>query len=84
MATSYPNDRRAVPRFRVHFRTVVSVPGTAVEGEGTVLDLSLAGCRVDAPLVVKPFTFMDLRIYVPDLNGPLILDAAVVLWEVGS
>jgi len=84
METSEPKDRRAVPRFRVRFRTVVSIPGTAIEGEGIALDLSLRGCRIDAPLPVQPSTFMALRIYVPDLDGPLMLDAAVVQWVSGT
>lgn len=41
-------NRRVVPRFRVQFRTVVSVPGAAIEGTGSVLDLSLTGCRIDS------------------------------------
>jgi hypothetical protein len=60
--TCEPSDRRLVPRFRVQFRTVVTVAGTAIEGEGTVLDLSLGGCRIDAPLAVQPSTLMELRI----------------------
>jgi PilZ domain-containing protein len=84
VVTSEPSDRRVVPRFRVRFRTVVSVPGTAREGEGTVLDLSLGGCRIDAPLAVQPSTLMELRIYAPDLDWPLMLDAAVVLWVNGT
>src|SRR5215831_9445234 len=64
-----PSDRRATPRFRVQFRTVVSGTGTGtvVEGMGTVLDLSLGGCRVEAPLAVEPHLLLELRIYIPHL-----------------
>ncbi len=85
MHSSEPNDRRAAPRFRVRFRTVVLIPGTAaIEGEGTVLDLSLLGCRIDSPLPVQPSTFMSLRIYAPELDWPLMLDSAVVRWVNGT
>src|SRR5262245_43088801 len=71
-------NRRVVPRFRVQFRTVVSVSGTATEGAGYVLDLSLMGCRIDSPVVIPPATFMELRIYAPELDWPLMVDGAVV------
>ena len=77
-----PTDRRATPRFRVQFRTVVSGTGTGtvVEGMGTVLDLSLGGCRVEAPIAMEPHLLVELRIYIPDLEWPLMVDRAVVQW----
>ena len=77
------SDRRSVPRFRVQFRTVVSVSGAAIEGRGAVLDLSLEGCRVEAPLVVQPSMLLELRIYIPELDWPLMVDGAVVRWVKG-
>ena len=76
------NDRRATPRFRVQFRTVVSGTGTGtvVEGMGTILDLSLGGCRVESPIAVDPHHLVELRIYIPDLDWPLMVDGAVVQW----
>ena len=79
-----PTDRRIETRFRVQFRTVVSIPGTAVEGSGTVLDLSFRGCRINAPLTVQPSTVMELRLYAPNLEWPLMIDGAVVQWVDGS
>src|SRR5215831_8790643 len=67
-------DRRATPRYRVQFRTVVSSTGTVTEGMGTVLDLSLGGCRVDAPFAVERFLLLELRIYVPELDWPLMVE----------
>jgi len=64
-------DRRVETRFRVQFRTVVSIAGTAVEGAGTVVDLSFRGCRIDAPLTVQPSAVMELRLYAPNLDWPL-------------
>lgn len=77
------SDRRIVPRFRVQFRTVLSVSGTTIEGRGTILDLSLAGCRVEAPLDIQPSILLELRIYIPDLDWPLMVDGAVVQWVKG-
>ena len=78
------NDRRTLPRFPVQFRTVLSISGTAIEGRGTLLDLSLGGCRVEAPLSVQPSILLELRIYVPDLDWPLMVDGAVVQWVKGN
>jgi len=71
-------DRRAVPRFRVQFRTVLSVSGTTIEGRGTILDLSLGGCRVEAPWDVQLSSLLELRIYIPDLDWPLMVDGAAM------
>ena len=78
-----PSDRRAMPRFRVQFRTTFSGP-TVIEGNGTVLDLSLAGCRVESTTTVLPSLIMELRIHVPDLDWPLMIDGAVVRWVMGQ
>jgi PilZ domain len=67
-------NRRATPRYRLQFRTVVSSIGTVREGTGTVLDLSLRGCRVEASFAVQRSLLVELRIYVPDLEWPLMVD----------
>jgi hypothetical protein len=77
-----PSDCRATPRFRVQFRSVVFGTGTetVVEGTGRILDLALGGCRIEAPIAVEPNLLLELRIYIPDLDWPLIVDGAVVQW----
>jgi len=72
-------DRRATPRFRVQFRTTVSDP-TQPEGAGLILDLSRSGCRLESPLLILPGLSLELRIYVPGLEWPLMIDGADVQW----
>jgi hypothetical protein len=72
-------DRRATPRFRVQFRTTVSDP-TQPEGTGLLLDLSRGGCRLESPLFISPGLSLELRIYVPGLEWPLMIDGADVQW----
>jgi hypothetical protein len=72
-------DRRATPRFRVQFRTTVSDP-TQPEGTGLMLDLSRGGCRLESPLLILPGLSLELRIYVPGLEWPLMIDGADVQW----
>ena len=72
-------DRRATPRFRVQFRTTVSDP-TQPEGTGLMLDLSRGGCRLESPFLFLPGLSLELRIYVPGLEWPLMIDGADVQW----
>ncbi|TLY13471.1 MAG: PilZ domain-containing protein [Nitrospirae bacterium] len=70
-------------RFPVDFRSTFS-GSTILEGGGTVLDLSLGGCRVESPASVQVGLVVDLRIYVPGLDWPLLIDEAAVRWVRGS
>ena len=82
--TIHPSDRRVTPRFRVQFRTFVFEQSNLVEHMGTILDLSMTGCRVEGPVSVQPSAVMELRIYVPDLEWPLMVDEAIVQWSKGT
>ena len=76
-------DRRATPRLRVQFRTTFS-GSTKLEGTGVVLDLSTGGCRIESPVTLEPGLLLELRIYVPDLEWPLMIEAANVQWVSGQ
>ena len=76
-------DRRATPRLRVQFRTTFS-GSTKLEGTGVMLDLSTGGCRIESPVTLEPGLLLELRIYVPDLEWPLMIEAANVQWVSGQ
>jgi len=76
-------DRRAMPRLRVQFRTTFSASST-LEGTGLVQDLSTGGCRIESPVLMVPGFSLELRIHVPDLDWPLMIDAASVQWVSGQ
>lgn len=76
-------ERRAFPRFRVLFRSTFSA-GSQLEGEGTVLDLSLGGCRMHSMTRVSRDSSLELHIYVPGLDSPLMVDGAAVRWAEAS
>jgi len=76
-------DRRATPRLRVQFRTTFSA-STKLEGTGVMLDLSTGGCRIESPVTLEPGLLLELRIYVPDLEWPLMVEAANVQWVSGQ
>jgi hypothetical protein len=78
------SDRRVAPRFRVQFRTFLTDQHSMSEHMGTILDLSVIGCRVESLVPVEQSAVMELRIYVPDLDWPLMVDEAVVQWVKGN
>jgi len=76
-------DRRAMPRLRVQFRTTFST-SSKLEGPGNMLDLSMGGCHIESPVTVEPGVSLELRIYVPDIDWPLMIEAASVQWVSGQ
>ena len=76
-------DRRATPRLHVQFRTTFSASST-LEGTGIMLDLSTGGCRIESPVPVEPGVSLELRIYAPDIEWPLMIEAASVQWVSGQ
>ena len=78
------SDRGDMPRFRVQFRTIASSVSTVIEQEGVAFDLSLRGCRVEAPIALQKLLLMELRIFVPDLDWPIMVEGAVVQWVKGN
>ena len=76
-------DRRTTPRLRVQFRTTFSA-SSKLEGTGIMLDLSTGGCRIESPVTVEPGVSLELRIYAPNVEWPLMVEAASVQWVSGQ
>jgi PilZ domain len=76
-------DRRVTPRLRVQFRATLS-SSTKEAGAGVILDLSSGGCRVESSVPVEPGVLLELRIYAPDVEWPLMIEAASVQWVSGQ
>ena len=76
-------DRRATPRLRVQFRTTF-LSSMNMEGMGVMLDLSSGGCRIESPVPVESGLLLELRIYAPNVEWPLMIEAANVQWVSGQ
>ena len=76
-------DRRVRPRLHAQFRTTFS-DFRKLEGVGTILDLSLGGCRIESPVSVELGVSLELRIYASDIEWPLRVNAASVQWVGGQ
>ncbi|OAI43568.1 hypothetical protein AYO43_10165 [Nitrospira sp. SCGC AG-212-E16] len=76
-------DRRATPRLRVQFHTTFSA-SSKLEGTGIMLDLSTGGCRIESPVTVESGLSLELRIYAPSMEWPLLIAVATVQWVSGQ
>jgi hypothetical protein len=72
-------NRRATPRFHGQFHTMVSGP-TKTDGTGIMLDLSAGGCQLESSLSIARGQLLELRVAVPGLESPLMIDGARVQW----
>jgi hypothetical protein len=74
----FTEEKRRHIRFPVQFRsTFSSVNVVGGEGEGTLGDLSVRGCRVESRAVVKTGTALQLKLFLPDETAALATVAAV-------
>ena len=69
---------------RKHNRVQVEYPasfsGGSFRAQGVILDLSVAGCRVRSPIVVKKDDWLGVLIDVPRYETPLYVTRAAVRW----
>ena len=49
-----------------------------------MLDLSMGGCRIESPVPVVLGFSLELRIYAPDVEWPIMIHAAIVQWVCGQ
>jgi hypothetical protein len=75
--------RRGIPRFRVQYSTTVSDDAKR-EGLGVILDLSVGGCQLESQWTMTPGSTLALRVQVPGLERPLVIDGARVQWVTGQ
>jgi len=75
-------EQRKNIRFPVQFRSSFSSIAM-VGGEGSLVDLSLRGCRIESPTDVQPGVSLELRITAIELQPPIQIQAAIVRWSRG-
>ena len=72
-------DRRKYERVRVDYPTTFS--GKSSRASGTILDLSIGGCRARAPYKLNPDDWHGVLIDVPRYEQPIYIARAVVRWS---
>jgi PilZ domain len=78
-----PMKVRQAPRIPVRFQSHQSADDFPAMN-GTVLDLSLFGCRISTNTPVSPGTAFTLRIDVPGCEEPIQIARADVQWVRGQ
>jgi hypothetical protein len=73
-------EQRKSLRFRVQFRSSFSST-SMVGGEGSLLDLSISGCRIESPADVQAGTTLEVRIMVREQESPIEIRQAAVRWS---
>ncbi len=73
---------RSVPRHKLECRAFFS--GGGLEGEGVVVDLSRAGCKVQCETVPETGTELEINLFLPDYPRPLKVERSVVRWVKGE
>ena len=75
-------EQRKHLRFLVQFRRSFSSIAM-VGGEGTVVDLSIRGCRIESPTDVQPGASLEVRIAAIEHEPPIQIQQALVRWSRG-
>ncbi len=77
------HEQRQSSRFPVRFRSSFSSTNI-VGGEGSVVDLSVRGCRIETPTHIHTGTVLELRLYLSAEEPSLGVARAVVRWARGK
>ena len=75
-------DQRQYNRVRVEY--TASFSGHSLRAPGTIVNLSIAGCRAHTPLVVKKDECLGVLIDVPKYEHPIYVATAEVRWSNGQ
>ena len=75
-------EQRSYVRIGVEFSAAFS--GSSYRANGTVLNLSMVGCRCRTGLVVQIGDTLRLLIHVPQYEHPLYVALAEVRWSQGQ
>jgi len=73
-------EQRKNLRFNVQFRSSFSSIGM-VGGEGTIMDLSVRGCRIESPTDVQPGASLRVVITAIEHEPPIQIQHALVRWS---
>ena len=68
---------------KVHYQISLSTTSAAA-GEGTLLDLSIEGCRIECADQLPVNTYLSLRLSLADEEPPVLVDLGAVRWVHGK
>ena len=81
-ASDHPFTVRRYPRYAVQLPLSFSVGSR--EGDGTMYNLSMGGCRAVSDMEIPPNEYMRVRLYLSFTEVPVIVETAAVRWSAGK
>ena len=75
-------EQRRHERVRVEYPAALS--GSSYRAKGTIFNLSISGCRVRTPFMVKEDDCLGVLIDIPKYDRPLYVSLAEVRWSDGE
>lgn len=74
------------PRYRqrIQARFPVTIILGLHAGEGRILDLTVPGCLIESPMVMKKGAYLQLKMFLPGCTAPCSVALAGVRWTKGS
>lgn len=76
-------DRRKHPRVDVTFKVALAFSGGRTEGGGRIVNLSEGGCAVQGDKRVPERAMLNLSIFPPGRESPIVVPNAAVRWVRG-
>lgn len=80
-STTGPYDRKSI-RYGVNLRCEFS--SDSCSGQGTIVDVSTGGCRVEAAWRFSPGEYMSMTLHAVSLEHAVPIELAVVRWASGE
>ena len=75
-------DQRKHARVRVEY--LASLSGSSYRAKGTILNLSVGGCRIRTTFMIKKDDCLGVLIDIPKYDRPLYVSRAEVRWSSGQ
>ena len=75
-------DQRKHDRVRVEY--LASLSGSSYRAKGTILNLSVGGCRIRTTFMIKKDDCLGVLIDIPKYDRPLYVSRAEVRWSGGQ
>lgn len=76
-------ERRKYPRVGVKFKVALAFAGGRTEGQGQILNLSEGGCAVKGDKRVPERAMLNLSVFPPGRESPIVIPNAAVRWARG-
>jgi len=74
------------PRYstRIQGKFPVTITLGSQASEGCILDLTVPGCLIESPIVIKKGDYLQLKMLLPGCTSPCSVALAAVRWTKGS